>query len=91
MTDSRPPVPPFDNDSAAQIVRMAEGAWNTRDPGRVFLVYIPNTQGHNRGELAMRTTTTLRESRAALRRRRDRAPRRPASSGGPGSGRRRSA
>ena len=51
MTESRPPVPPFDNVSAAQIVRMAEGAWNTRDPDRVFLVYIPNTQGRNRVEL----------------------------------------
>ena len=28
----RPPFPPFDKQSTAQKVRMAEDAWNTRDP-----------------------------------------------------------
>ena len=31
----RPPFPPFDAESAAKKVRMAEDAWNTRDPERV--------------------------------------------------------
>jgi nuclear transport factor 2 (NTF2) superfamily protein len=32
---SRPPLPPFTIESAAQKARMAEDAWNTRDPSRV--------------------------------------------------------
>ncbi|MEK9809126.1 MAG: DUF1348 family protein [Candidatus Nanopelagicales bacterium] len=35
MTETRPPLPPFDHESAAQKVRMAEDAWNSRDPDRV--------------------------------------------------------
>ncbi|MEE3141807.1 MAG: DUF1348 family protein, partial [Chloroflexota bacterium] len=40
-TDSnvRPPVPPFTRETAAQKVRMAEDAWNTREPERVSLAY----------------------------------------------------
>ena len=37
MTPSRPPFPPFTRDSAMQKVRLAEDAWNTRDPGKVAL------------------------------------------------------
>ena len=37
---SRPPLPPFTVESAAQKARMAEDAWNTRDPERVALAYI---------------------------------------------------
>ena len=36
------PVPPFSAETAAQIVRMAEDAWNSRDPDRVVLVYTEN-------------------------------------------------
>jgi hypothetical protein len=32
MAESRPPVPPFTFETATQKVRMAEDAWNTRDP-----------------------------------------------------------
>ena len=32
---SRPPLPPFTPDTAAQKARMAEDAWNSRDPERV--------------------------------------------------------
>ena len=40
MTDvARPPLPPFDADSAAQKARLAEDAWNSRDPQRVSLAY----------------------------------------------------
>ena len=35
----RPPFPPFDAETAAQKVRMAEDAWNTRNPERVSLAY----------------------------------------------------
>jgi len=50
MTKTRPPLPPFDHESAAQKVRMAEDAWNSRDPDRVVLVYTPDTRWRNRSE-----------------------------------------
>jgi nuclear transport factor 2 (NTF2) superfamily protein len=37
--NSRPPFPPFAFETASQKVRMAEDAWNTRDPERVSLAY----------------------------------------------------
>jgi len=46
----RPPLPPFDAASAAQKVRMAEDAWNTRDPQRVALAYTPDSVWRNRAE-----------------------------------------
>ena len=36
---ARPPLPPFDTASAAQKVRLAEDAWNTRNPEQVALAY----------------------------------------------------
>ncbi len=48
--ETKPPVPPFTEDSARQKVRMAEDAWNTRDPDRVVLVYTPDTRWRNRAE-----------------------------------------
>ena len=42
---SRPPLPPFTRETAAQKVRMAEDAWNTRDPERVSLAYSPTARG----------------------------------------------
>ena len=47
---SRPPIPPFTAETAAQKVRMAEDAWNTRDPERVALAYTPDTIWRNRAE-----------------------------------------
>ena len=47
---SRPPFPPFTADTAAQKARMAEDAWNTRDPARVALAYTPESQRRNRSE-----------------------------------------
>ncbi|MDH4085231.1 MAG: nuclear transport factor 2 family protein [Nitrospira sp.] len=47
---SRPPFPPFDAESAAQKVRMAEDAWNTRDPENVSLAYSADSQWRNRSE-----------------------------------------
>jgi nuclear transport factor 2 (NTF2) superfamily protein len=47
---SRPPLPPFDDDTAAQKARLAEDAWNSRDPARVALAYTPDSQWRNRAE-----------------------------------------
>ncbi len=46
----RPPFPPFDPQTAAQKVRMAEDAWNTRDPQRVALAYTTDSLWRNRAE-----------------------------------------
>ncbi len=45
---SRPPLPPFDAESAAQKVQAAEDAWNTRDPERVSLAYTEDSLWRNR-------------------------------------------
>jgi nuclear transport factor 2 (NTF2) superfamily protein len=42
---SRPPFPPFTAETAAQKARMAEDAWNTRDPVRVALAYTTDKIG----------------------------------------------
>jgi len=47
---SRPPLPPFDEAGAAQKARMAEDAWNSRDPARVALAYTPECVWRNRVE-----------------------------------------
>jgi hypothetical protein len=46
----RPPFPPFDAASAAAKVRLAEDAWNSRDPQRVSLAYTPDSVWRNRSE-----------------------------------------
>ena len=46
----RPPLPPFTADTAAQKVRAAEDAWNSRDPERVAQAYTPDCQWRNRAE-----------------------------------------
>ncbi len=48
--DTRPPLPPFTRESATQKVRLAEDAWNSRDPARVSLVYTTDTRWRNRVE-----------------------------------------
>ncbi|MGB5098166.1 MAG: nuclear transport factor 2 family protein [Porticoccaceae bacterium] len=47
---SRPPLPPFTRETAAQKVRMAEDGWNSRDPQRVALAYTPDSRWRNRNE-----------------------------------------
>ena len=47
---SKPPLPPFTAETAAQKVRMAEDAWNSRDPDRVVQVYTEDTRWRNRAE-----------------------------------------
>jgi nuclear transport factor 2 (NTF2) superfamily protein len=46
----RPPLPPFDEEAAAQKARLAENAWNTRDPARVALAYTADSRWRNRSE-----------------------------------------
>jgi hypothetical protein len=47
---SRPPFPPFDEKTAAQKIRGAEDAWNTRDPQRVAGAYSVDSVWRNRAE-----------------------------------------
>ena len=47
---SRPPLPPFTEETAIQKVRAAEDTWNTRDPARVSLAYTVDSQWRNRVE-----------------------------------------
>ena len=51
METERPPLPPFTTvEAAAQKVRLAEDAWNSRDPERVSLAYTLESQWRNRAE-----------------------------------------
>ena len=47
---SRPPLPPFTAETAAQKARMAEDAWNTRDPALVARAYTIDQGWRNRAE-----------------------------------------
>lgn len=47
----KPPLPPFNLESATTKVRLAEDAWNTRDPHKVSLAYTPNSHWRNRAEI----------------------------------------
>lgn len=47
---TRPPLPPFTQETASQKVRMAEDAWNSRDPEKVSLAYTPDSRWRNRSE-----------------------------------------
>ena len=48
--ETKPPLPPFTHETAAQKVRMAENVWNTRDPNSVVQVYTEDTKWRNRTE-----------------------------------------
>ena len=50
MTDTRPPLPPYTAETAAQKVRLAEDAWNSRDPEKVSLAYTLDSKWRNRAE-----------------------------------------
>ena len=50
MTESRPPLPPFTEETARQKVLAAEAAWNTRDPARVAAAYTVDSVWRNRDE-----------------------------------------
>jgi uncharacterized protein len=47
---TRPPLPPFDREAANKKVRLAEDAWNAKDPVRVSLAYSPDSTWRNRAE-----------------------------------------
>ena len=49
-TDARPPIPPFDTHLAVRKIRLAEDAWNSRDPDRVSLAYTVDSVWRNRSE-----------------------------------------
>ena len=47
---TRPPLPPFTEESACTKIRAAEDGWNSRDPAKVALAYTPDSQWRNRAE-----------------------------------------
>lgn len=47
---SRPPFPPFTDETAVQKIRAAEDGWNGRDPAKVALAYTPDSKWRNRSE-----------------------------------------
>ena len=47
---TRPPLPPFTRETAIQKVRLAEDAWNSRDPEKVALAYAQDSRWRNRSE-----------------------------------------
>jgi uncharacterized protein len=51
MPEVRPPLPPFDRETAIAKVRAAEDAWNTCDPKRVSLGYTVDSKWRNRSEI----------------------------------------
>ena len=56
---SRPPFPPFDEESARAKVQAAEDAWNTRDPHRVAAAYTPDSRWRNRDEFLTGTAAIV--------------------------------
>ncbi len=47
---SRPPLPPFNEETATRKVRIAEDAWNGREPAKVALAYTADSRWRNRSE-----------------------------------------
>jgi nuclear transport factor 2 (NTF2) superfamily protein len=56
----RPPLPPFNERTAAQKVQSAEDAWNTRNPERVAAAYTPDSMWRNRSEFIMGRTAIIK-------------------------------
>jgi len=48
--NSRPPLPPFNAETAAQKARMAENAWNMKDPVKISMAYSVDSVWRNRSE-----------------------------------------
>jgi hypothetical protein len=48
--NQRLPIPPFDRDAATKKVRLAEDAWNSREPEKVAGAYTPDSVWRNRSE-----------------------------------------
>ncbi|MGR9046990.1 MAG: nuclear transport factor 2 family protein [Gammaproteobacteria bacterium] len=49
--NTRPPLPPFTRESAAEKVQLAENAWNSKDPVKVAAAYTVDCQWRNRAEI----------------------------------------
>ncbi|WP_306259169.1 nuclear transport factor 2 family protein [Pararhizobium sp. IMCC21322] len=47
---TRPPLPPFTQETAIQKVRAAEDGWNSRNPAKVALAYTQDSAWRNRSE-----------------------------------------
>jgi len=62
LTMSRPPLPPFTEETARQKVRLAEDGWNTRDAAKVALAYTTDTKWRNRAQFV----SNRREAEAFL-------------------------
>ena len=50
VTETRPPVPPFTEETARAKVKAAENAWNSRDPDVVAKAYTEDSAWRNRDE-----------------------------------------
>ncbi|MCK5831936.1 MAG: nuclear transport factor 2 family protein [Methylococcales bacterium] len=50
VTESKPPFPPFDHESAMEKVRLTENAWNSKDPEKISLAYTNDSQWRNRDQ-----------------------------------------
>jgi len=50
MSESKPPFPPFRIETAIEKVRLAEDAWNSRDPSKVSMAYTVDSHWRNRAE-----------------------------------------
>ena len=61
---SRPPLPPFNEQTAIEKVRLAEDGWNSRDPAKVAQAYTVDTRWRNRAEFV----TSRAEAEAFLTR-----------------------
>ena len=48
--NTRPPLPPFTEETARQKIQLAEDGWNSRDPQRVALAYTEDSEWRNRSE-----------------------------------------
>ena len=65
MSD-RPPLPPFTSETAARKARLAEDAWNTRDPEHVSLAYTKDSRWRNRAEFLVGRANIVAFLRACL-------------------------
>ena len=74
---TRPPVPPFDEESARRKAKSAEDAWNTRDPEKVAQAYTGDSEWRNRDKFFK-----VREEIVALLKRKWALARLPADEGG---------
>jgi len=46
----KPPIPPFDLESATAKIKAAENVWNTCNPDKVILAYTEDSEWRNRDE-----------------------------------------